>query len=79
MMLHPDKCSLVGSEEAFKKIGAAYATLSDANKRAYYDTWGADPDNADDVQPFNLPELRNVCGCVVCWMTFVTIVCIRCF
>ncbi len=37
MLVHPDRCNLTGSTEAFKKVGNAYGTLSDEQKRATYD------------------------------------------
>ena len=40
--LHPDKNTAPGADEAFKAVGAAYATLSDGNDRAEYDRYGAD-------------------------------------
>lgn len=40
--LHPDKNTAPGADEAFKAVGAAYATLSDGNDRADYDRYGAD-------------------------------------
>lgn len=46
LKLHPDKNSAPGSDEAFKAVGLAYATLSDAEKRTIYDRYGEeDPDN----------------------------------
>ena len=39
---HPDKNQAPEAEETFKKIGEAYAVLSDAEKRAAYDRWGKD-------------------------------------
>jgi len=46
LKLHPDKNSAPGSDEAFKAVGSAYATLSDSEKRAIYDRYGEeDPDN----------------------------------
>ena len=40
--LHPDKCKLPGSTEAFKKVSAAYACLNDSGNRSTYDTFGTD-------------------------------------
>ena len=37
---HPDKNSDPGAEEQFKEINAAYAVLSDPEKRARYDRFG---------------------------------------
>mmetsp|Transcript_19654 Transcript_19654/g.42313 ORF Transcript_19654/g.42313 Transcript_19654/m.42313 type:complete len:454 (+) Transcript_19654:190-1551(+) len=46
LKLHPDKNSAPHSDEAFKAVGLAYATLSDSQKRAIYDRYGdEDPDN----------------------------------
>lgn len=38
--LHPDKNAAPGAEEAFKRVAAAFAILSDADKRASYDRYG---------------------------------------
>jgi len=44
--VHPDKNSAQNSDEAFKAVGLAYATLSDPQKRTIYDRYGEeDPDN----------------------------------
>ncbi|EED94489.1 predicted protein, partial [Thalassiosira pseudonana CCMP1335] len=40
LKLHPDKNSAPHSDEAFKAVGLAYATLSDSQKRAIYDRYG---------------------------------------
>lgn len=43
--IHPDKNSHPQSDEAFKAVGLAYATLSDPEKRQIYDRFGEeDPD-----------------------------------
>jgi len=43
---HPDKNTAPNSEEAFKALGLAYATLSDPPKRSVYDKYGdEDPDS----------------------------------
>ncbi|KAL7553168.1 hypothetical protein ACHAWF_016413 [Thalassiosira exigua] len=46
LKLHPDKNSAPKADEAFKAVGLAYGTLSDAQKRRIYDHSGEeDPDN----------------------------------
>ncbi|KAI8611497.1 hypothetical protein BC830DRAFT_1140967 [Chytriomyces sp. MP71] len=47
LLLHPDKCSVAGSDEAFKSLSHAHMVLSDPSKRKDYDLWGVDPDSAD--------------------------------
>lgn len=37
MKLHPDKNKAPGADEAFKRISAAFSTLSDETKRSDYD------------------------------------------
>lgn len=46
LKVHPDKNAAPHSDEAFKAVGLAYATLSDTQKRHIYDRYGdEDPDN----------------------------------
>mmetsp|Transcript_49586 Transcript_49586/g.105520 ORF Transcript_49586/g.105520 Transcript_49586/m.105520 type:complete len:265 (+) Transcript_49586:116-910(+) len=42
LRLHPDKCSESGAEEAFKRVGEAFGTLSDPQKRKTYDVGGVE-------------------------------------
>lgn len=42
LMLHPDKCSMEGAEEAFKAVSAAYNCLSSAEQRRMYDMTGSE-------------------------------------
>jgi curved DNA-binding protein CbpA len=41
LKLHPDKCTLEGGEDAFKKVGNACAVLKDPDQRAHYDRFGS--------------------------------------
>lgn len=43
--LHPDKNRAPQANEAFKKVSAAYACLTDAQKRNIYDQTGEEPGN----------------------------------
>jgi DnaJ family protein B protein 12 len=45
---HPDKNRAPQSADAFKKVSAAYACLTDAEKRKMYDLTGEEPGN---IQP----------------------------
>jgi len=40
LKVHPDKCSKLGAEAAFKKLSAAFAVLRDPDRRADYDDFG---------------------------------------
>lgn len=40
LQLHPDKCSLRGADEAFKRVSAAFAILQDPSQRRRYDFMG---------------------------------------
>ena len=42
LKVHPDKCKAPGAEECFKKVGEAYAVLSDPTKKQVYDVHGAE-------------------------------------
>jgi len=42
LKFHPDKNSAPGADEAFKRIGNAFAVLSDEDKRRKYDRYGED-------------------------------------
>lgn len=41
--LHPDKNHAPQSGEAFKKVSAAYACLTNPEKRPFYDKYGEEP------------------------------------
>lgn len=43
LQYHPDRNKEEGAAEKFKQINAAYAVLSDPDKRAHYDRFGSDP------------------------------------
>ncbi|KAJ3294520.1 hypothetical protein HDU79_010827 [Rhizoclosmatium sp. JEL0117] len=47
LLLHPDKCSIDGADEAFKAINHASSVLSDPEKRKLYDVNGIDPDSPE--------------------------------
>lgn len=42
LKLHPDKCHARGADEAFKRISAAFAVLSDSRQRSAHDFSGGD-------------------------------------
>lgn len=46
LQLHPDKNGAPGADEAFKIVSKAFSILTDGDKRAAYDRYGGDPDNA---------------------------------
>lgn len=46
LKLHPDKCSLPGGDEAFKKVSNAFSVLSDKDRREHFDRFGEDPPGA---------------------------------
>jgi curved DNA-binding protein CbpA len=52
LKLHPDKCCLPESEEAFKAVSSAFTTLSDTKKRRHYDLLGGDTDNTSGRSGF---------------------------
>ena len=41
-IIHPDKCSLSGAEDAFKKLNAAHKCLSNEESRQHYDLTGGE-------------------------------------
>ena len=43
--LHPDKNKAPETNEAFKKVSAAYACLTDEKRRTIYDITGEEPEN----------------------------------
>ena len=40
LKLHPDRNQTPGADAAFKRVGAAYAVLSDDQKKKDFDRWG---------------------------------------
>lgn len=46
LQMHPDKNKAPGATEAFKAIGKAFATLSDADKRKKYDLYGPEEETS---------------------------------
>jgi len=42
LLIHPDKCKVPGTTEAFKALGNAYQVLSNPEKRQKYDLYGAE-------------------------------------
>ncbi|KAJ1836051.1 Chaperone protein dnaJ [Coemansia sp. RSA 2711] len=42
LVFHPDKNTAPGADEAFKLVAHAFTVLSDGDKRAHYDRFGAD-------------------------------------
>lgn len=42
LKLHPDRNYAPGADDAFKKVGAAFLTLSDEERRAHYNQFGTD-------------------------------------
>jgi len=56
LAVHPDKNVAPGAEEAFKKITAAWETLSEPAKRTRYDTYGI----TEDMNNMNnVPTMRR--------------------
>lgn len=53
---HPDVSKDTGSEEKFKDISVAYATLKDPEKRAAYDELGRHPQGEEFVPPHQWQE-----------------------
>lgn len=49
LRLHPDKNCARGADDAFKSVSRAYACLSDAGRRAHYDTHGCEQGDAPQV------------------------------
>jgi hypothetical protein len=49
LLLHPDKCQLDGAKEAFQKVSSAFACLSDAEHRSFYDRTGHVRDSSSAI------------------------------
>lgn len=57
LKVHPDKNKAPSAEQAFKKVGQAYACLSDPDKRKHYDLFGTEKGNQPSSQPGDInPE-----------------------
>lgn len=57
--LHPDKNAAPGANEAFKKLGAAYAVLSDADKKRKYDLTDLDITKSNDTSRYDNVRRRH--------------------
>ncbi|KAJ2156189.1 Chaperone protein dnaJ [Coemansia sp. RSA 552] len=51
LAFHPDKNTAPGASEAFKLVAHAFNILSDQDKRAHYDRFGADMRSSGPAQP----------------------------
>jgi molecular chaperone DnaJ len=56
---HPDVSDDPASDERFKELGAAYAALSDPQRRQHYDMYGHNGGDSGVPQGFDLFELFN--------------------
>jgi hypothetical protein len=60
LLLHPDKCSVDGCEEAFKKVSSAYKCLSSADDRKAYNMTGQDSDQSSmSSNPFSSSHMHG--------------------
>lgn len=53
LVMHPDKNSAPGADEAFKMVSKAFQILSDADKKRIYDQTGSDPDSRSPGPSFS--------------------------
>eukprot|EP00603_Paraphysomonas_imperforata_P015951 CAMPEP_0114458018 /NCGR_PEP_ID=MMETSP0104-20121206/4468_1 /TAXON_ID=37642 ORGANISM="Paraphysomonas imperforata, Strain PA2" /NCGR_SAMPLE_ID=MMETSP0104 /ASSEMBLY_ACC=CAM_ASM_000202 /LENGTH=141 /DNA_ID=CAMNT_0001630595 /DNA_START=88 /DNA_END=510 /DNA_ORIENTATION=- len=51
-IIHPDKCSVAGAEDAFKKVNAANKCLSNEESRQHYDATGSEINEDGGQSPF---------------------------
>lgn len=51
LKLHPDKCSIEGGDEAFKKVSNAFSVLKDEEQRSRYDKYGVTDDSLGSHSP----------------------------
>ncbi|XP_065652468.1 dnaJ homolog subfamily B member 12 isoform X2 [Hydra vulgaris] len=56
LQFHPDKNHAPGAAEAFKRIGAAFAVLSDKDKRKRYDQYGEQLGPSQSTQRYHREE-----------------------
>ena len=61
LKLHPDKNPEQGTDDAFKRVLAAYDVLSDPDKRARFDATGSVDDIGSDF-PFHFPGFPGFQG-----------------
>lgn len=47
LLLHPDKCAIIGCEDAFKSVSSAYSCLSSPEDRRRFDQFGDNDDEGD--------------------------------
>merc|ERR1712216_603603 len=57
LQLHPDKCTVPQTDEAFKKVARAFQCLSDENKRRMYDQFGESRDEEGFNSAYESDEL----------------------
>lgn len=59
LKMHPDKNAAPGANEAFKKLSAAYAVLSDSDKKRQYDVTDLDITKDSTINQTQRPGMRR--------------------